>query len=80
MPGLNLRGDAGFGATASSGGGGLFPVPSGASSTGPSTAAAAAYGPVTGGATGPRTAAIGAGSEGVLAAVLLLYLWWSLPR
>ena len=44
------------------------------------SAAAAAYGPVTGGATGPRTAAIGAGSAGLLAAALLLYLWWSLPR
>jgi|BogFormECP12_OM2_1039638.scaffolds.fasta_scaffold19141_5 hypothetical protein len=79
MPGLNLRGGAGFGAAASSGGG-LYPIPAGASSTGPSTAAAAAYGPVTGAATGPRTAAVGAGCAGLLAAALLLYLWWSLPR
>lgn len=80
MAGLNLRGGAGFGATASNGAGGLYPVPAGASPSGPSTAAAAAYGPVTGGATGPRTAAIGAGTAGLLAAALLLYLWWSLPR
>ena len=78
MAGLNLRGGAGFGAQASTGG--LYPVPAGASSTGPSTAAAAAYGPVTGGATGPKTAALGAGTAGLLAAALLLYLWWSLPR
>lgn len=78
MPGLNLRGGAGLGVSA--GGGGLYPVPAAASSTGPSTAAAAAYGPVIGAAPGPRTAAIGAGVSGLLAAGLLLYLWWSLPR
>lgn len=78
MAGLNLRAGAGFGGTA--GTGGLYPVASGASTTGPSTAAAAAYGPVTGAAPGPRTAAVGAGTAGVLSALLLLWLWWSLPR
>jgi hypothetical protein len=78
MAGLNLRGGAGFGATADTGG--LYPVPAAASATGPSSAAAAAYGPVTGGVTGPNTAAVGAGTAGIIAALLLLYLWWSLPR
>lgn len=80
MSGLNLRAGLGAGASASSGSRGLSPVPAGASSTGPSTAAAAAYGPVTGGDGNPSTAAIGACSAGVLAALLLAYLWWSLPR
>ena len=78
MAGLNLRGGGAFGASASTGG--LYPVPAGASSTGPSTAAAAAYGPVTGASAGPRTAAYGAGATGILAALLLAYLWWTLPR
>jgi hypothetical protein len=80
MSGLSLRAGLGAGASASTGSHGLSPVPSGASSTGPSTAAAAAYGPVTGGNANPATAAIGACSAGVLAALLLAFLWWSLPR
>jgi hypothetical protein len=78
VAGLNLRGGLGAGASLNTGG--LYPVPAGASSTGPATAAAAAYGPVTGGYAGRSTAALGAGAGGFLAAALLLYIWWSLPR
>jgi hypothetical protein len=78
VAGLNLR--AGLGAHASAGAGGLYPVPAPASPSAPSSATVAAYGPVLGGATGPRTAAIGAGASGIVAALLLAYIWWSLPR
>jgi hypothetical protein len=76
MPGLSLRGSA----AAHAGLGGLYPVPATATPSAPSTAAVAAYGPLSGVEYGPRTAAIGAGTAGVVAALLLLYIWWSLPR
>jgi hypothetical protein len=76
MTGLNLRASLG----ARAGGSGLYPVPSTPSASAPSTAAVAAYGPLGGPAAGPRTAALGAGASGVIAALLMLYIWWSLPR
>lgn len=76
MAGLNLR--AGVGASA--GAGGLYPVPATASPQAPSTAAVAAWGPLAGTQGGPRTAALGVTGSGLLAAAIMLYIWWSLPR
>lgn len=76
MAGLNLRASVG----ARAGGAGLYPVPATPSAQAPSTAAVAAYGPLAGPASGPRTAAYGASLAGIIAAGLMLYIWWSLPR
>lgn len=76
MAGMSLRAAVG----ARAGGGGLYPVPATAAASAPSTAAVAAYGPLAGTSAGPRTAAVGAGCSGVIAAALMIYIWYSLPR
>jgi len=76
MAGMQLRAAVG----ARAGGAGLYPVPATAAASAPSTAAVAAYGPLAGTGAGPRTAAVGAGCSGIIAAVIMLYIWWSLPR
>lgn len=79
MAGMSLRTSLSAGAAASSGGG-LTPVPAGASPSSAAGSTAAAYGLGAGADSGPRTAAYGATGAGVLAAALLAFLWWSLPR
>jgi len=76
MAGLSLRAGAGVGASSP-----LLPVPAG-QPTGPAggSATSAAFGIGVSGAAGARTAAIGAGLAGAGAALILLWLWWSLPR
>lgn len=76
MPGLSLRAGA-----SSFGGSPTMPVPAG-QPTGPAggSSTAAAFGIGTSGAPGAKTAAIGAGLAGTAAALILLWLWWSLPR
>lgn len=76
MPGLSLRAGAG-----SFGGNPTVPVPAG-QPTGPAggSSTSAAFGIGTAGAAGGRTAALGAGITGTAAALILLWLWWSLPR
>jgi hypothetical protein len=76
MAGMSLRASVG----ARAGGSGLYPVPATPSASAPSTAAVAAYGPMGGPQGGARTAALGAGCSGVIAAILMVYIWWSLPR
>ena len=68
MPGMNLQ--TGFRVYAA--------APPSASGT---TITQQAFGPASGGdITGPRTAALGTVGSGLIAAGLLVYLWWSLPR
>jgi hypothetical protein len=78
VAGLNLRAGLGAGASASTGGG-LMPVPA-QTPTGPRASTAAAYGLGGGIAPGARTAALGGGLAGAVSALLLLWLWYSLPR
>lgn len=75
MPGLSLRAGAGMNGT------GVMPVPAG-QATGPrgGTSTTAAFGMGVGADVGGATAAYGAGIAGTAAALLLLWLWWSLPR
>lgn len=76
MPGLSLRAGGG-----SLGGSPMVPAAAG-TPTGPSggSSTSAAFGIGTAGAGGANTAAIGAGLAGTASALILLWLWWSLPR
>lgn len=79
MPGLSLRGGAGIGASANAGG--LMPVAAG-TPTGPrgGTSSNAAFGISAGGYPGTATGAIGTGVAAAAATLILLFLWYSLPR
>lgn len=70
MAGLYLNGDLGIGSAAS------------APPSGPSTITSRAFGVDSGVAAGagPKTAGLGATGVGVVATVLLVFIWYSLPR
>lgn len=55
-------------------------LPSAASQAGSATVTRAAFGVGVGGAAGPKTAGLGTTMVGAIAAVLLLFVWHSLPR
>lgn len=78
MPGLNLRAGLGAGMNASTNGG-LTPMPA-QTPTGPRQSTAPAFGYTAGAAAGPRTGAIGGCAVAAISALLLTWLWWSLPR
>lgn len=70
MPGLNLMGNLGASASASTG-------------AGPATISDRAYGVDSGlgsGDGGPKTAGFGTVGTGMLGVAVLLFLWYSLPR
>lgn len=75
MAGLNLMGSAGFTSVASGG------VPAAAGTPGaPSTIGQRAFGITSGQTAGPRTGAYGTMIAGAAGTVLLLWMWWTLPR
>jgi hypothetical protein len=76
MPGLNLN--AGLNVAA-----GLPPSYAGQTAGGGNTISDQAFGINGSGApmnSGPKTAYVGVTSSGVIGAVLLVFIWWSLPR
>jgi hypothetical protein len=72
MAGLNLT-------TGLRVGGAYTPVTPAVTPTAPRTIQEQAYG-IGSGSTGPRTAALGAVSLGILALSAMVFIWWSLPR
>lgn len=78
MAGLSLRAGLGAGAGAPSGGS-LTPVP-GQQATGPRSSTAAAWGIGAGQGTASMTPMVGTVGGAAIATLLLLWLWWSLPR
>lgn len=75
MAGLSMR-VAGYGGAATGGSGAAVPV---AANNPSSTISQQAFG-ITAGTAGPSNAANGALASGALAAALLTWLWWTLPR
>lgn len=73
MAGLNLT-------TGLRVGGSYTPVTPANSPTAPRTIAEQAYGIGSGSGNGPRTAALGTVSIGMVAVAAMLFIWWSLPR
>jgi hypothetical protein len=80
MAGLNLTGTAGVSGYGSAGVAAALPASYAASAAG-ATISSRAYGVGSdSGNGGPRTAAWGSTSAGLIGIALIVYLWWSLPR
>jgi hypothetical protein len=73
MAGLNLT-------TGLRVGGSYTPVNPAATPSAPRTITEQAYGIGSGNGSGPRTAALGGVSLGLLALGTMIFIWWSLPR
>lgn len=74
---MGLQGAGAFG---SGYGQAATPAAAGASAQGPTSIGQKAFGIVTGGSGGPRTAPLALISGGTLALAALVWIWYSLPR